>query len=460
MPRLDDPNTKLKNLKVFKRESLRPWDDAENFRPTSTLKIAATLLNSVEANTTNHELVNRKNQIGKQKDNKLVNNWETEGNPIGNQMETVDYQKNTIGKQSVSNKKTIGKPNRNQKLSLNSSQLVHQNANVKEDFYEIVNKIKTLVGLQKILLYYIVENCKSRGLLYTDKITNELLRELLKTDAHSVKTTVQRIIIKELVMRKEGKRGKGGYTVFEIHEIIRNAVIDEQRQINISQQYGAGLGFNNNKQLVNNLETNKVTNLPSSSSIYNKTTTTTTDIEDDKENDFTFDIVPLSNIGLTNAHIGQLTKQQKLTPEQIQDSIYYFAFDLARNEKAKTLKKGPLDFFMGILRQGIPYTPPNNYESPETESMRLYLESKAQTKKINEELEKELKENIWQEWKESLSDQELMEFYVPGESLDSVPEKVRTTLKKRNAISNAQQYFESEIWPSKRKGILENKVNA
>ena len=458
MPRLDDPNSKIKKLMIFKRESLRPWDDAENFKPT--IKVAENYKENVEENKTiSNELANKTATIGKQKANDLVNKWESKGDQISKHAAPLNHPVKTIGKQLVSNKKTNGNPDGNQSTFVNGKQLVNHGATVKEDFHEIVNKIKTLVGLQKVLLYYIVENCKSRGLLYTDKITNELLRGLLNTDAHSVKTTVQRIIIKGLIARKEGKRGKGGFTVFEIHEIIRNAVIDEQRQINISQQYGAPLWFMNSKQIVNNLETNRRANVSSSSSsIYNKTTTT--ELEEINANDFTINIAPLSNIGLTQGHIVQLTKQQKLTFEQIQDSINYFAFDLARNEKAKTLRKDALNFFMGILRQGLPYTPPNNYESPEAEAMRLHLESKVKAKKINEQLEKEFKESLWQEWRETLSEQELMEFYIPGEPLDSLSEKVRAALKRRNATASAYQYFESEIWPLKLKEIVLAKSSA
>ena len=442
MPRLDDPNTKLKNVKIFERASVRPWDDAEKFKPT--LKIAENLQNNIEATVNSDELVNKSNPISKQKDIQLVNNWKTKDEPFSNPENASGLQESIISKQLDLNKKTISKPNGNQ--------LINKNSIVKEEFYEVLNKIKTLVGLQKILLCFITENCRSRGLLYTDKMTNELLRELLKTDAHSVKTTVQRLINKGLVIRKEGKRGKGGFTVFEIHEITRNAVIDEQRQINISQQFGSQLKFHNINQMVNDLETKKAT-IFSSSSSYNNIPLTTYN-EENREDNPIINIEPLNHIGLTYSHIIQLTKQQKLTVDQIQDSINYFAFDLFHNDKAKTLKKDPLNFFIGILRQGIPYTPPSNYESPEAEAMRLYLKSKAETKQINDQLEKEVKENAWQEWLEGLGEFELMEFYVPGESLDSVPEKVRITLKKRNAVNHAQQYFESEVWPSKRKEIL------
>ena len=59
-----------------------------------------------------------------------------------------------------------------------------------------------------------------------------------------------------------------------------------------------------------------------------------------------------------------------------------------------------------------------------------------------------LKENFWREWKESMSYQELMEFYIPGEPLDSVPEKMRAPLKRKNAEANALKYYKSEIFPA------------
>ena len=381
--------------------------------------------------------VTKRKQTGNFSGDKRVTNKKQTGNNIPVMAEVLQGISKQKGNNSTTKQVTNFKEKRKQTSNIFTEKL----------------PLEQLVGTQRatILFFYLL--AKKNQSQKTNPVTLEHISKSLNIEKNVLKTTIIRLQKKGCIGRHEGKTGRGGWSCFTVSNHLYQEIMQHERQGFLDKEL-----VNTGNNLVTKEVTERVTFVPSSSSIYNKTTTT--DIEDDEANNFTFNIVPLSNIGLTNAHIGQLTKQQKLTPDQIQDSIYYFAFDLTRNEKAKTLKKGPLDFFMGILRQGIPYTPPNNYESPETESMRLYLESKAKTKKNNEELEKELKENIWQEWKESLSDQELMEFYVPGESLDSVPEKVRTTLKKRNAISNAQQYFESEIWQSKRKEILENKVNA
>ena len=40
-----------------------------------------------------------------------------------------------------------------------------------------------------------------------------------------------------------------------------------------------------------------------------------------------------------------------MTPEELQESIYAFAFDLVENQKGKTITGPPLNYFMGILRK-------------------------------------------------------------------------------------------------------------
>ena len=453
MPRLDDPNTKLKNVRPFKRASLRPWDDVENFKPTFNIEKNKEGKIEEKPNTMGaRELVPESRTISEQQVNQLVNKKGSTSKPISKQefeFSGTMAPEFSIHSQLVNKKKSTGKPISKQPEHKNSKQLVNIQAVNINDLHSVINCVKSLVGMQKIFLYYVVENCKARGRLITDKLTNEFLRELLNASADTVKTIVQRVVNKGLVSRAEGKKGKGGYSIFETYEVVRNVVLEEQLQMELSKQLVNQMVNSKSKHIVNNLETNKVTDTYSSSSnIYNNTTTNGTDLDY-----YSVNINPLQHIGLTYFHIDQLNKQKKLSLEQIQDSIYYFAFDLSRNGKAKTLKKSPLEFFMGILRHG-PYTPPSNYESPENESMRLYLESKARNKKINDELEKKLKETLWQEWKDTLSDQEILEYYVPGEPLDGVPEKIRATLIRRNAETHAYQYFESGIWPSKRKEIL------
>ena len=281
----------------------------------------------------------------------------------------------------------------------------------------------------------------------------EYISEAANIKKGSVKTSIHRLITKKMIKRAAHKEGRGGWIQLMITERIYQELFNLEMSGNLS--YNNGHIYSQPNAYWTHIEhkpfTKTDTKPNTKDSIVVSSNNITTTLP-------SVDVSLLSEIGLTHDHIDQLVKQQKLSLEQIQESINYFAFDLARNDKVKTIKKTPLDYFMGILRQGIPYAPPSNYESPETEAMRAYLESKAKMKQLDKQLEKEVKENLCQEWLEELSESELMEFYVPGESLGSVPEKVRITLKKRNAINHAQQYFESEIWPSKRKEVLAHKI--
>jgi hypothetical protein len=176
--------------------------------------------------------------------------------------------------------------------------------------------------------------------------------------------------------------------------------------------------------------------------------------ENTYESQLSSDLASLFDIGFTQNHVNQIVKLGKLTSEQIQESIEHFAFDLEHNDKAKTFKSSPLDVFMGILRKGNYYNAPSNYESKKALNLRLSLEARVKREQIEKELEDKLKEMERNEWLAKLTEQELMEFFVEDQDLSSVPEKSRKVLIKRNAINNAHQYFENEVWSDRRQAIL------
>jgi predicted transcriptional regulator len=303
------------------------------------------------------------------------------------------------------------------------------------DIKSISDKIFYLSGYQKTLFFFVLDRSMSRGLLSTGPVTSKTLVDSIRTTHKMVKTTIGRLVSKKLITRENGRSGRGGFYSFSVTEETRNAFL-EYKRITFLSHASKNEHSNEHSHVDPDLESDSLKN----------------DIN----------ISPLSNIGLTFSHMIQIKKDEKLTKQQIQDSIDYFAFDLKHNEKAKTLKKTPLDFFMGILRQGIPYAAPSNYESKESESMRLYLESKEKIEKTNKDLEEKFKKNILQEWIENLSPYELMEFYVESDSdpsLGSLSDKIQATFKKRNAIKNATEYFESQLWPIKRIEILSKKTD-
>jgi len=430
MPRLDDPKIKLKTGKPFKRKGLRPWDNPDEFKPSmlSHEKIQNELATNKEP--ISKQLVNNKETIGKQ----LVNNEDV----ISKQLVNRDQP---ISKQLVNNKETIGK----QIDPVISKQLV----NKKGAFSEDLDETKKLSGLQKKLLSYIVEDCASRGLLYTTQITNEALRSILNTDAHSVKTTVQRLINKKIINRQDGKRGKGGYTIFAINESVRNAAIELHRQLSISKQ----LVNANSKQLVNNWETNRF--LSSSSNNINTTTDLGTNPGEEMSADWqTVDFSVLADIGFNKTHLAQLYKAGTQDPKIVQDSIYHFAFDLKHNGKKSGIKGDVLNFFMGIISKRA-YTAPTNYINPDVEAMNAYIKTKEQEQKQKEELELKTQDLEFNHWHETLSDEEINQLVSSDTKTAGIPKQLQQTLK----MNQLKKHFKNFVWPDVKRRILTSTPN-
>ena len=299
------------------------------------------------------------------------------------------------------------------------------------------NRVEDLTGLQLKIALFLFNSCKINGKRSTGAIYIQSVMDNCKTSKFSAQKSIQRLEIKKIIVRKTFKNGRGGWTNYEIPENIFHEMLSLESTILVKQ----------------NLGQTKDNTICSSSSDINKTTNYLN--SDTIEPQFTFNLECLAHIGFTHNHVSQILKLGKLTPEQIQESIEHFAFDLEHNDRAKTFKSSSVDVFMGILRKGTYYNAPSNYESQKARNFRLSLEAKMKREQIEKKLENELKETEWKVWSESLTDTALMEFYIEDRSIDeSIPDKVQKTLKRRNALNNARQHFNDGIWPIKRNKIL------
>ena len=141
-------------------------------------------------------------------------------------------------------------------------------------------------------------------------------------------------------------------------------------------------------------------------------------------------------MGFSRAHLTQLAKHGKLSSSEVQDSIYFFAFDLRQNGKGRELKGPPLNFFMGILRKGLPYAPPENFESPEAEARRKFLEGKRRLEERRLAEEQELKALAFAEWRRGLSE---------SQAVALVPEPVKDIPRAREA--SLRLHFDEAVYP-------------
>lgn len=285
--------------------------------------------------------------------------------------------------------------------------------------------LKNIRGNPLKVAQYFFEISRDEPLNHTPKITRSKVTNDLKISINSLKTALKFLLKNCLIERVCSISGKTGYSQYK----LKNSFFEE-----IKMSYKTG----------------SINRVYSSCSLKGNTTTTIDPLSLHTE---IINLDPLACIGLTDSHLIQLLKQGNLTPEQIQESVNHFAFDLEHNDKAKTINKNPLDYFMGILRKGNYYTAPSNYEPQELRNQRLYLEDKLRRDETNRALEEKIKESELNDWLGKLSEHELMEFYVEEQPLDNVPERAQQILKRRFALNNAKQHFESVVWSERKKAI-------
>lgn len=309
--------------------------------------------------------------------------------------------------------------------------------------------ISALVGHELRLLLFIFNECRVTGELVTAPITLSKIKEELNTKAGSTaKTIIARLIEKEFILRGKAKTGRGGWMSFRLErEIFQRLLIetDYKRTTNGSQT--------GDKETTK--RTTQRTTEPSSSSSslrsidLETTTTGETASAEPKALDAlwqSIDCSPLVEFRLGRSQIAQIAQSGRVTPEELQESIYAFAFDLSENQKAKSISGAPLNYFMGILRKG-PYTPPANYEDPESRQKRLYLEAKEQQQKKRLELEQRLEAVEFEEWLETLPLEQRAALVPP-----------KDFAKPGGTAHNYQlrEYFRENIWPQFREKSLKD----
>ena len=406
--------------------------------PTSTPQIATTKHTDPKNEATN------KGTIREQLGNGLGNNKGTIREQLGNK--TIPELNSEITQKA--NKGTIRERIREQRHTAIREQLGNGLGNSYLTFPDAYIAVARLTGHQKKILDFAFDLAAQKHKNYSGPIQTEALRELLKTSSESVNTSTKRLIQKRLAKRRPGKRGEGGFIDLLIPETVYDALAQLRDAGTIREQLGNGLGNSDTLQLGNNKGTDKGTSLSSSSSVLNfenfKITTTSepellkTEVTQLSLEWQLIDYSLLTEIGFTESHLVQVIRQGKLSSVEVQDSILFFAFDLKRNRKGTAIHGSPLNFFMGILRRGQAYAPPENYESPEAEARRKYLEGKRslETRRLAEEAELQTFE--FTQWKKGLSETDITAL---------VPEFAR---QRPGQIQDAAllAHFEKEIWPT------------
>ncbi len=394
------------------RRMVRPWED-----PTQEPQTSSNQNLSSEQQVTN----------GEQTGNKEVAKQVTNGEQTGNK-EVARAGANSTHAQCVERKRV-------------TEQVTSTRVNREQTDYKQVTRtgFEQLRGHEAHLLQLIFAECQAIGELLTPPLTLDRIAESLESRKETAKTVIVRLTKKGLVKRENSATGRGGYTRFRLERsLYQELLIRETGNKRVT----------NREQTGNKRDTQRVTEQvtePSSSSSLRSTSNKellTTGKQSSSEIELnavwqTIDCSPLTEMRFGRNQISQIAQSGRVSPEQLQESIYAFAFDLNENQKTKSISGAPLNYFMGILRKG-PYTPPINYENPEDQQQRLYLEAKEQQRKRRQEIEARLETEEFEEWAERLSLEQRAGLVPPKDF--AKPGSTAHTVQLR-------EYFRENVWP-------------
>lgn len=295
-------------------------------------------------------------------------------------------------------------------------------------------------GDQRRVLDFFFDLSVTAGDRSTPSLSSAEIGKALQMPQESVRTALKRLLQRGAILRRGFQRGRSGWSSYELSQTAYRELLDFRKSGSNWVQTGFKSGSKSGSE-------SGSTASSSSSSIeiekFKTTTTGESELFDDSRIQLSpewsaVDISPLAEISFTQTHLMQLAKYSKLSAAEVESSIAFFAFDLRRNGKAKMLNGSPLNFFMGILRKGIPYAPPENYESPADEARRLtreMLERKARERQIEEQRIRDLE---FTEWRRGLAADELMKLLPefarkPGQIQDSA----------------LRSHFDEKVWPKR-----------
>lgn len=305
----------------------------------------------------------------------------------------------------------------------------------------------SLVGLQREITIFVYESCKNARARITEPLSLEHVALSLNIRIGSVKTTLRRLEEKSILRRDGFKIGRGGWSRYELFDTIYRELLQLETEHKLSTNR-AQTGHKLNTQPDTEPDTRRSSSSSSIDSQKFKTTTTgEPELFDDSGVQLSpdwaaVDFTPLADVGFSRAHLIQLAKHGKLSTSEVQDSIHFFAFDLKQNEKGKEIKGAPVNFFMGILRKGMPYAPPENYESPEQTARRIYLEGKRRIEEQREAQERELVALDFAEWRRGLTQEQIVAI---------VPDVVLHIPRAREESLRA--HHGENLWPKRRETI-------
>jgi len=221
----------------------------------------------------------------------------------------------------------------------------------RENLRHTWDKLKTskllakVCGLQRNILLFIYDECQSVLDSETAPLAIEYVSNAVKSTISSVRKTIQRMIVKNILIRADHKDGRGGWTIYrlpeDIYQEINNLKSKNKLETNKRQT---------EDKVKTQLRTELETSAPSSSSSNLIKTTTTSELADE----WNFDITSYARFGFTTSQIKQLVSLGVISATDVEQSLIEFSHDFDNNA-LPPIKTTKINFLMGLLRAGHTY---------------------------------------------------------------------------------------------------------
>ncbi len=282
----------------------------------------------------------------------------------------------------------------------------------------------SLVGVQRRIVLFIFEDCVRSGKSETTPLTTEHICQTLTLTYKTARGSIWRLQEKRFLEVAASKEGRGGWVIYRLNREIYSELL---------------LMKNSNQLLDRDIGIGQIRAETLEPNISRHEPTAPDTLADEWDS---IDFSGLESFGFSKYHLRQLAtqKENKLTPKEVQDSINFFIFDLNKNNKRNEIGSNPVNFFMGIVRKGTPYSPPTNYISPEEERRIKYLSSLKAREEARVQQEEEIKALAFKDWFHGLSEAEKA-------NLKSIAPKHAQERGPAQQIF-VQEYFDKNIWPN------------
>lgn len=388
MPQLREILNQRKS--TFKKKNYRPWDLSGDWQttPIDPLIEKSSQPEQPQIDSSLQSVQHEQQPLAEQSSDLTTN---SDNNAPSNRYQ-LDNNKISLRQHKDNNQITKRQPIENIKLT--KRQHLDNTLDNKSNNEELSDTIKRLSGHQQAIFFYIVQVCTRKRESSSGPLNTYKLAEDVGCSYLTAKMCLKRLVDKQLLIRKAGKRAKGGFIEFEITIHLQVAALSIRNQLQMHANQGDKSSAK--QERLDNILDNKV---PYSSS-NNINTTTGLPAE---WLDINFD--HLREIGFSITQLTQLYEKKLNTPEIIQESINHFAYALKNNPKKINAYADPLNVLMGVLRKGQAWIE-NNYEPPHVQAMRDLIARKKAEKEQENVLEKELITFYYQDWKAGLTEEQ------------------------------------------------------